>query len=121
MVVLNDMCEKCEEVCNSIQFQRNFRNWTSGNNDIDELIQESQLSAHHNASTALEWVPDYRFYDIVKDKLDNVYRANWIDGNVSCWDNNNQNWRRDKQNMFVVLKVLNDPASVTSEFINEVS
>ncbi|RGB25716.1 kinase-like domain-containing protein [Rhizophagus diaphanus] len=121
MVVLNDMCEKCEEVCNSIQFQRNFRNWTSGNNDIDELIQESQLSAHYNASTALEWVPDYRFYDIVKDKLDNVYRANWIDGNVSCWDNNNQNWRRDQQNMFVVLKVLNDPASITSEFINEIA
>ena len=31
--------------CNSKRFQQNFQNWTSGNSDIDKLIQESQLNA----------------------------------------------------------------------------
>src|SRR5581483_4237797 len=31
--------------CNSRRFQQNFKNWTSGNSDVDKLIQESQLNA----------------------------------------------------------------------------
>ena len=37
MIVL--ACEKCNKICNAIHFQRNFKNWTSGNNDIDKYIQ----------------------------------------------------------------------------------
>ena len=28
-------------------FQQNFQNWTSGNHDIDELIQGTQLKAKY--------------------------------------------------------------------------
>src|SRR5215475_6070972 len=110
MIVLNDICKKCNHICNTIYFQRNFKNWTSGNNDIDKFIQDSQLSAHKDAKKALEWIPYDRFFKvkyIAKDKFSKVYNANWIDGFIINWDNKNQNWRRENQNMFVVLKNLN--------------
>src|SRR5205809_1553751 len=54
MVVLNDICEICNKnTCNAIHFQQNFDNWTSGNNDIDKLIQDSQLSAHNSSNIKL--------------------------------------------------------------------
>jgi hypothetical protein len=33
-------------------FQRNFKNWTSGNNDIDKFIQSIQLLTHDDAKKA---------------------------------------------------------------------
>ena len=46
MLVLSENCKECNYVCNAIHFQQNFKNWTSGNNDIDKFIQVTQLSAH---------------------------------------------------------------------------
>jgi hypothetical protein len=130
MVVCNiNECEKCNAACNSIHFQHNFINWTSGNNDVDKFIQNTQLSAHREASAyALEWIPYNRFYDIkyiAEGEFNKMYRANWIEGCIrklweqSSWDNNNQNWKRENPNMFVILKILNNP-SITLEFINKV-
>src|SRR5581483_5093525 len=48
------LCKGCKQpntgynwcqLCNSNRFQQNFKNWTSGNSDVDKLIQESQLNA----------------------------------------------------------------------------
>ncbi|CAG8585355.1 13694_t:CDS:2 [Dentiscutata erythropus] len=45
------ICEECGNKntwnywclqCNSKHFQQNFGNWTSGNKDVDEIIQETQ-------------------------------------------------------------------------------
>ena len=36
-----DWCQPCD----SKRFQQNFKNWTSGNSDVDKLIQESQFNA----------------------------------------------------------------------------
>jgi hypothetical protein len=129
MVVLNDICVKCYCVCNSIHFQRNFKIWTSGNNDIDKFIQSTQLSAHKKVRDALEWIPYNRFHNIkyiTEGKFNKMYKANWIDGCIktlwfqSSWHNENQHWKREKPNMFVILKILNNSASITAEFINEV-
>jgi hypothetical protein len=82
MIVLDDICEKCNHICNSIYFQQNFKNWTSGNNDVDKFIQGTQLSAHKMVKDVLEWIPYDRFNNIeyiAKDELSKVYRANWID------------------------------------------
>src|SRR6266498_3083522 len=62
MVVLNDICEKCNCICNTIHFQRNFEKWTSGNNNLDKFIQEAQLSVHDFTDKILEWIPHDRFY-----------------------------------------------------------
>jgi hypothetical protein len=125
MIVLDDICEKCNFVCNSIYFQRNFRNWTSDNNDIDKFIQDTQLSEHTNyrVKNALEWISYDRLYDIkyiTEDEFGKVYRANWINGNISYWDDKNKNWKRKGYNIFVTLKSLNTPSILKLEFINEV-
>ena len=122
MVVWNEICEICEYICNTIHFQRNFENWTSGNNDIDKFIQNTQLSNHNYTYKVLEWIPYDRFYDIkyiAKGGFGKVYKAIWIDGHILDWDNINQNWVR-KSNKFVALKSLNNSKNVTLEFINEV-
>jgi len=122
MVILN-ICEKCNRVCNVKYFQKNFENWTSGDNNIDKLIKDTQLLAHNHPSNALEWIPYYKLYNIkyiAKDELGEVYRANWIDGNINNWDYHIQNWQRINQNMFVTLKSLNNSKSFALEFINEV-
>src|SRR3954454_4075249 len=116
MVVI--VCNKCDCVCSSVYFRQNFENWTSGNNDIDNCIQDAQLSAHHDVSEALEWIPYNRFYDITKGGFD---KAKWIDGHIVKWnDDDNQNWKRKDQNMFVILKSLNNPASITSKYLKKV-
>ena len=71
----------------------------------------------------LEWIPYYRFYDIkyiAKGGFGKVYKANWTNGRILHWDNENKNWYREEQNRFVALKSLNNSKNVTLEFINEV-
>jgi hypothetical protein len=107
-----------------MRFQQNFENWASGNKGIDKFIQDTQLSAHEDVKKALEWIPYDKFYNIKyvkKDEFGNVYRANWIDGNISYWDDANQNWKRNNHlDMLVNLKNLNIPNNLTLEFVNEV-
>src|SRR5688572_29818084 len=61
------LCKECEQpsidgypdywcqLCNAKRFQQNFKNWTSGNHDIDEFIQQTQLKAK-NYSEVIEWI-----------------------------------------------------------------
>ena len=126
-----DICEECNQEntgiswcrpCNAKHFQQNFKNWTSGNDDVDKFIQHTQLSAKNHIE-ALEWVPYDKFYDIkfiAKGGFGNVYKANWIDGYIHRWDNKNQNWMRLQPSMRVALKSLNNSKNVTIEFIKEV-
>ncbi|RIA86160.1 kinase-like domain-containing protein [Glomus cerebriforme] len=109
--------------CNTKHFQQNFENWTSGNDDIDKLIQDIQLSAT-SYEKVLEWIPYDRFYDIkyiAKGGFGKIYRANWIDGYIRLWDYENQNWYRMRSNKFVALKSLNSSKNVTLNFINEIT
>ena len=124
-------CEECNQEktgyqwcrsCNAKRFQQNFKNWTSGNDDIDKFIQHTQLLATDRYKV-LEWIPYDRFYNIkfiAKGGFGNVYKAMWIDGRIEYWDNKNQNWYRTNKNMEVALKSLNNSKNVTTEFINEV-
>jgi hypothetical protein len=122
MVVVKDICKECRIMCSSMYFQQNFNFWTSGNNDIDKFIQNTQLSAHNNIKRALEWIPYNRLYNITDDDKfgGEVYGANWIDGCINEWDYENMDLKRENQNMFVILKLLNNPEKITSEFKNKV-
>ncbi|CAB4429303.1 unnamed protein product [Rhizophagus irregularis] len=124
MVVLNEKCKECDYICYSKRFQQNFNNWTSGNDDIDKFIQDTQLSAHKDVKNILEWIPYDKFYDIkyiAEGGFGKVYRANWIDGYMNKWDKHNKNWERSDQNRFVALKSLNNSSNVTLEFMNEIT
>ncbi|CAB4438570.1 unnamed protein product [Rhizophagus irregularis] len=125
MMVLNNkynICKKCNsKMCNVIHFQQKFIDWTSGNDDIDKFIQDTQLSAH-DKDKALEWITYDRFYDIkyiAKGGFGKIYRANLTDGFITRWDDINQNWKRNSKDMLVALKSLDDSKNIESEFINE--
>ncbi|UZO01604.1 uncharacterized protein OCT59_020116 [Rhizophagus irregularis] len=66
------ICGECKEPgtgqywcrpCNAKRFKDNFKNWTSGNKDIDELIQHSQLNAVH-FEKCFEWIPFEKFQNV---------------------------------------------------------
>jgi hypothetical protein len=112
-------CKLCNFICNAIHFQQNFNNWTSGNNDIDKFIQDTQLSSHKDMKKALEWISYNRLYNI-RHITDNSYIANWIDGNTCYWNNVDHDWKRQTQYMTVELKKLSNTKSIALEFKDEV-
>ncbi|UZO08946.1 uncharacterized protein OCT59_029189 [Rhizophagus irregularis] len=66
------ICGECKEPgtgwkwcqsCNAKRLKDNFKNWTSGNKDIDEFIQQSQLNAVYYKKY-LEWIPFEKFQNI---------------------------------------------------------
>jgi hypothetical protein len=103
----DEICIKCNKICFKKRFKQKFKNWTSGNNDIDKFIQNTQLLTHNDAEKVLDWIPYDKFNNIKCIVKDQVYKANWIDGYINKWDDENQNWERIEQNMFVILKSLN--------------
>src|SRR4051812_37926788 len=91
------ICGECNEPgtgrhwcrpCNAKRFKENFKNWTSGNKDVDELIQHAQLDAVYYKK-CLEWIPFKNFGDInyiTKGGYGKIYSARWFEGNISSWD-----------------------------------
>src|SRR5581483_4902313 len=128
------LCEGCKQPktgdywcqpCDSKHFQQNFKNWTSGNSDVDKLIQESQLNAKNHWGK-LEWIECDRFENIeyiTKGGFGKVYKAIWKDGYIKNWNYETNQWKRPKYEdpMFVVLKCLNNSKDITLEFLNEVN
>ena len=108
--------------CNSRRFQQNFKNWTSGNSDVDKLIQESQLNAQ-KWEGKLEWIEYDRFEDIeyiTKGGFGKIYKANWKDGCIIKWVYKTNQWKR-WESVMVALKCLNNSKDITLEFLNEVN
>ncbi|GBC46655.2 kinase-like domain-containing protein [Rhizophagus irregularis DAOM 181602=DAOM 197198] len=118
IIVLSNKCKECNSECYTTCFQRNFKNWTSGNNDIDKYIQDNQLSVHNNMKKALEWIPYNKFF-FIRYIAKGRYMANWIDGNMVNWNNKTQSWKRKNPKMNVELKRLNNPKNITIEFKNK--
>src|SRR5947207_13180641 len=58
----NTGCGWCQS-CNSKHLQQDFNKWTSGNEEIDELLQKFQLNATCKEEL-LEWIPFEKFVDI---------------------------------------------------------
>ena len=130
------LCEECEQPatrsfsiyygwcqsCNAKHFQQNFQNWTSGNHDIDEFIQKTQLKARNNKEV-IEWVEYDRFKNVeylAKGGFGTTYRAIWKDGPIKCWYSKNNQWERRRKHD-VALKCLHNSQDITAEFLREVS
>ena len=124
------ICGECNEpgtgwnwcqTCNAKRFKDNFKNWTSGNKDIDELIQYSQLNATYYAN-CLEWVPFENFQNvtyIAKGGFGKIYSAEWPEGYIYFWDIENQKWKRCSS-IKVALKSLDNTSNISKDFLMEV-
>ena len=123
------ICGECNEPgtgdrwcqpCNAKRFKENFENWTSGNKDIDELIQHSQLNATY-LYNCIEWIPYEKFQKvtyIAKGGFGKIYSAKWTEGNILSWDIENQTWKRFPCQ--VALKSLDNSSDMSTDFLNEV-
>ena len=123
------ICGECNEPgtgwrwcqpCNAKRFKENFKNWTSGNKDIDEFIQHSQLNAVH-CTKCLEWIPFENFQDVnyvTRGGFGKIYSAEWPEGFIWYWDIENQKWVRIPCK--VALKSLDNSSDIGMDFLNEV-
>jgi len=124
------LCEECGQpkdshhwcrVCTNERFQRNFKNWTSGNDDIDKFIQNAQLKVRQDAEI-IEWIEIDRFEDIkylARGGFGTVYEAIWKDGSIEEFSPKNNQWKRFGEEK-VALKCLHDSQNITAEFLREV-
>ena len=131
-MIFHLICRKCGEKytevyskwckpCQIDNLKRNFANWTSGNEKIDNLVQEMQLKIDKVDDIVFEWIPYNQFNNIKeinKGDYAIVYSAIWKDGPL-YYDNDNEEYTRmsDKK---VALKCLYNSQNITSEFLNEV-
>ena len=101
--------------------KENFPYWTSGNKEIDELIQYTQLNATQ-ACDYLEWIPFEKF-EMVKyigrGGFSVVYSALWMEGPRWIWDDGAQEWTRAGP-MNVALKRLDNSQNISSSYIDRV-
>jgi serine/threonine protein kinase len=110
------------EPCNSAYFRDNFAQWTSGDSNLDKLIQYSQLNANW-LSKLIEWIEYSNLEDIelvAHGGFGSVYKAIWKDGLIKpCNVNKPERERCGK--MEVAVKKFRNVTHVNSEFLNEVS
>ncbi|UZO17148.1 uncharacterized protein OCT59_008509 [Rhizophagus irregularis] len=94
----------------------NMLNWFSGNEKVDEFIQEKQLKINNDYDIVPEWIPYNQFFEIKETKtngLITVYSAIWKNGPLCC----NYNARRsDKE---VSLRYLHNSQESIDYLINE--
>ncbi|GBC09416.1 hypothetical protein RclHR1_08840005 [Rhizophagus clarus] len=106
------------------RFQQNFKNWTSGNDNVDKFIQNIQLSAS-NEYQLLEWIPYDRFCRVeyvAKGGFAKIFKASWKDNRISHWNVSKNIWERhNSRNKVMALKSLNNSQNVTLEFIKEIT
>src|SRR6266498_2945432 len=99
------ICENCHEECLATLYcehcirnylKTKFSNWTSGNNDIDNLIQKCQMKSI-SPYNIMEWIPYHNFRNIkylTKGGCSEIYSADWIGGSYHKWDSKEQKLKR---------------------------
>src|SRR2546421_92841 len=108
------------ELCVQNYLKANFKNWTSGNDDIDNLIQKCQGEALM-PNMIVEWIPYNHLQNIeylTKGGFSEIYTAEWIDG--SYWEWNSKKQQLTRQFEFgVVLKRLENVESANQSWFEE--
>ncbi|CAB5364768.1 unnamed protein product [Rhizophagus irregularis] len=128
IIVLQDIyCEKCTRVynkwckpCYRNYFINEFKNWTSGNEIIDDIIKKVQLKIIPN-DTVVEWIPFNQFINIKEiEKVDDnttIYSAIWNNGPL-YYNTNIKEWIRNP-NIKVALKCFNDSQDIIDELLSK--
>ncbi|CAB5376958.1 unnamed protein product [Rhizophagus irregularis] len=131
LVFQDHYCKNCNEIytgnerwcklCQVNNIKENFVNWTSGNERIDNLIQEMQLKINKCEDMIIEWIPYNQFNhikEIGKGGFATVYSAIWRDGPLKYMYGK---MKYEKMvNKEVALKCVHNSQNITSEFLNEI-
>ena len=108
--------------CQIKYLKENFINWTSGNEKIDNFIQEKHSKISSRTDMVFEWIPYDQFSNIKemgKDDLNNftIYSATWK-GQLHYDDDKHEYERKMSK---VTLKYpINLKSQDLDEFLNEV-
>ena len=129
--VEKQQCNNCQnwhqatqycEFCIRKYLENNFGNWTSGNNEIDKLIQECQQTTV-KPNRVIEWI-SYDQFERVKYLAEGgcatIYTAIWKDGCYYKWNSERQILERFGRQK-IVLKRLNNSNSNNVRWFQEVS
>ncbi|CAG8792492.1 32137_t:CDS:2, partial [Racocetra persica] len=96
----------------------NLQNFSSGNQDIDNLIK----ATHNNQPKfRLEWIPFEDFTDVKQigeGGFSEIHAATWNKGTIKSWNRIEKRFNRN-ENQTVVLKVLKDSQDISSSFLKE--
>jgi hypothetical protein len=93
---------------------KNFANWTSENEIIDNFIQEKQLK--YNEYVVFEWIPYDKLIEVNEIGKSVFATAIWKEGPLSY---DEEEWIR-KSYEEVILRFLYVSEDITNEFINKV-
>ncbi len=121
------LCKKKYEYCKPCHltyFRDNFAHWTSGDSNIDELIQNSQLNAN-NEYQLIEWIKYTNLENVefvAHGGFGSVYKAVWKDGPIWKGTRNNNKFELQRSsNKEVAVKKFRNATHVSLEFLNEVN
>jgi hypothetical protein len=95
---------------------------TSGNENIDELMQQSQIDSLYNLKF-LEWIPFEKFENVTyltRGGFSKIYSADWPEGNLEYWDIENQKWERCSDVKVALKSLDNSSKNISNDFLNEV-
>ena len=111
-------CENCRlkclatlfcELCVRNYLKSNFSNWTSKNDDIDNLIQKCKWKPYNN-------LKDVEF--LTRGGCSEIYTAVWVDGMYTGWDSKKQQLKRLGAHR-VVLKKLGNIENASQNWFEE--
>jgi hypothetical protein len=105
------LCKKCKQLNTTFCciFRPNFKNWTSGNHDVDEFIQKAPLKAKWASEIVL---------NMIDLKMLNIWP--WC---INYWSSENNQFIRKKdveKGHPVALKCLHNSQDITVEFLRKV-
>src|SRR5436853_151169 len=124
------VCEDCQENylatlycehCVRNYLKTKFSNWTSKNDDVDNLIQKCQMESL-TPYTIIEWIPFNNLQNIkylTKGGFSEIYTAVWIGGTYDEWDSNEKQLKR-AGNQKVILKKLENVESANRSWLEVV-
>ncbi|EXX58854.1 polo kinase CDC5 [Rhizophagus irregularis DAOM 197198w] len=111
-------CENCQNECLATLYceycirnylRTKFNDWTSGNVDIDNLIQQCQLESI-GPNKIIEWVPYNKLLSIeylTKGGFSEIYSAYWEDGHYNEWNSEKRQLERYGKEKVVVKRLEN--------------
>ena len=124
------ICENCNQECLATLYceycvqnylKANFLNWTSGNNDIDNLIQKCQMETLR-PNVIIEWIPYNNLQNIkylTKGGFSEIYTALWTDGKYDEWDIKEKELKTFGRHK-VILKKLENVENANQNWFEEV-